>query len=251
MKLDIILRTHDGGNRPVAPDTPRKVDVTKREITLGCAYSLSKSIKLCNEEVNIFILDDHSSKKTVKALKKMFGVKVIPFKGKDYAGGALNHFTYSKNSNADLIYSVEDDFLHKPEAISELIETYYKFLDNIEPDMICLFPDDDYWNYTPPFGPVQTLIVPGVKRPWRMHTKTTNTFFTNPEVLRKYWEPFRLQATESLTNPKVNEETTINVIWKKFVPLFTPLVPLAFHLDSWPPLFHKDAIAQLWEKNRQ
>lgn len=250
MKIDIIYRTHDGGNRPEAPDKPRKVDVTKREITLGCAYSLSKSIKLCDEEVNIFILDDRSSKKTIKALEKMFGTKIIPYKG-DYAGGALNHFTYSKNSDADLIYSLEDDFLHKPEAISELIETYYKFLNNVEPDMICLFPDDDYWDYIPPRILTPTLIVPGIKRSWRMNNHTTNTFFTNPEVLRKYWEPFRLQATESLTNPMVCEETTINVIWKKFVPLFTPLVPLAFHLDSWPALFHEDAIAELWEKNRQ
>lgn len=248
MKLDIILRTHDGGDRPDAPKKARKVDATKQEIVLRCANSLSNSIKLCDEEVNIFILDDHSSKKTIRVLEKMFDVKVIPYKGKNYAGGALNHFTYSKNSNADLVYSVEDDFLHKSEAISELIETYYKFLDNVEPDMICLHPVDDYFNYTHHFGP--TMIVPGIKRPWRMHDRTTNSFFTNPEVLRKYWEPFRLQATESLTNPEVCEDTTINVIWKYHVPLFTPLVPLAFHLDHHPPLFYEDAIAELWEENK-
>jgi len=248
VKLDIILRTHDGGDRFKSSALKRKVNGTKQEITLTCAYSLSESIKLCEHEINVTILDDHSSKKTVKTLEKMFGVRVTPFEDEDFSKGSLNHFTYSKNSNADLIYSVEDDFLHRPEAIQELIDTYYKFLDNVEAEMICLYPDDDYYNYTNHFGP--TMIVPGIGRPWRMHDHTTNTFFTNPEVLRKYWGAFETLATQYYTNPIICEDTTINVIWKNHIPLFTPLVPLAHHLDHHPPLFYENAIAELWEKNK-
>jgi len=249
MKLDIILRTHDGGNIKRGQSiVKRKVEGSKQEIVLRCAYSLSKSIKLCDEKINVIIHDDHSSKETISSLEDMFSTKVTPFKGKGIQKGAHKHFKLSKKSKADLVYSVEDDFLHYPEAIDELIQTYYKFLDSVEPDMICLHPADDYYNYTHHFGP--TMIVPGIKRPWRMHDRTTNTFFTNPEVVRKYWGAFEKLSTQYHIDPTVNEDTTINTIWKYHVPLFTPLVPLAFHLDDHDPLFYKDAIAELWEENK-
>ena len=63
MKLDIILRTHDGGNvKRGQTIVKRKVEGSKQEIVLRCAYSLSKSIKLCGEKIKVIIHDDHSSK---------------------------------------------------------------------------------------------------------------------------------------------------------------------------------------------
>jgi len=250
MKLDIILRTHDGGSIQRGEPVKRKVECSKQELVLRCAYSLSKSIKLCDEKIKITIHDDHSSKETISSLENMFSTKVTPFKGSGIQKGAHKHFKLSKKSKADLVYSVEDDFLHYPEAISELIETYYKFLDSVEPDMICLHPNDDYYNYTHHFGP--TMIVPGIKRPWRMNNHTTNTMFTNPQVLRDHWEPFYTLATQCHSVPNVCEDTTINLIWKNHVPLFTPLIPLAYHLDHWPITieFHRSGIAELWEENK-
>jgi len=243
MKLDIIFRTHDSGQRIESP-RQKVANASKKEITLKCAQSLSNSIKQCKEEVNITILDDKSSKETIEKMESLFETDVTHFVG-DFAEGSVNHFKHSRDSKADLIYSVEDDFLHKPEAIQELIDTYYNFVAVVKPEMICLYPDDDYFNYTNHFGP--TKIVPGIGRPWRMHECTTNTFFTNPKVLRDYWEPFELLGSQCLTNPKICEDTTINVIWKYHVPLFTPLVPLAFHLDHHDPLFYKNQILELWK----
>lgn len=254
MKLDIFLRTHDGGDRFIVPDQEpikRKVDATKKEITLACSYSLSESIKLCDDDISITILDDHSTKETVETLEDMFEVKVTTLEG-NFEDGSLAHFTHAKNSEADLVYIIEDDFLHQVDAVQEMILSYYMFLKEVKPEVICLYPDDDYWNYMPPQGPLQTLIVPGIKRPWRMNNHTTNTMFTSPQVLRDHWEPFYTLATQCHSIPNVCEDTTINLIWKNHVPLFTPLIPLAYHLDHWPITieFHRFGIAELWEENK-
>jgi len=223
-----------------------KVEGSKQEVVLRCAYSLSESIKLCKEDINIIIIDDHSSKKTIRQLKKLLG-KVTPLEETGNLASMQQYFKTARDSDADLVYLVEDDFLHYPEAVGELVETYYKFLDNVEPDMICLYPDDDYYNYTHHFGP--TMIVPGIRRAWRMHDRTTCTFFTNPEVIRRYWGAFKKHSTHYGIGG-ISADLTFNTVWKHDVPLFTALVPLAFHLDDHDPLFYKDAIAELWEDNK-
>ena len=247
MKLDIILRTHDRGSIERGYTVKRKVEGSKQEVVLRCAYSLSKSIELCKENVNITIIDDHSSKKTIRKLKTLLG-DVTPLERTGNLASMEQYFQAAKNSDADLVYLVEDDFLHKPEAISELIETYYKFLDNVEPDMICLDPSDDFFNYSAHLG--TTKIVPGIRRAWRMNTHTTCTFFTNPEVLRLYWGVFQKHSTRYGIGG-ISADHTFNIIWQKFVPLFTPIIPpLAFHLDEHDPLFHKNDIDKLWEENK-
>jgi|TARA_Y100000294_G_scaffold150592_1_gene147953 hypothetical protein len=65
MKLDIIFRTHDSCGR-IEAQRQKPINVSKKEITLKCAQSLSNSIKQCKEEVNITILDDKSSKETIE-----------------------------------------------------------------------------------------------------------------------------------------------------------------------------------------
>lgn len=253
MRLDIIYRTHDGGDRianPNCPVIPRKVDATKKEITLTCSRSLSRSYHLCEKDVHVTILDDNSCKDTIDELESLFGTRVTPLEG-NFEDGLLTYFTRARDSKADLVYLIEDDFLHRPEAISELIETYYNFLQNVTPEAICLYPDDDYWNHTPPHGPIETMVVPGVARPWRMHNYTTGTMFTNPTVLKEHWDQFEFFTTNFLTDPSVTEATTISLIWKMYVPLFTPLIPLAYHLDHHPSnvLYHRKSIDELWAQN--
>ncbi len=254
MTLRVVFRTHDGGDRITTPGEPpmrRKVDCTKKELTLTCAYSLSTSIMCCDEDVLTTVLDDNSSDDTIEQLQDMFHVVVVPIEG-GFEQGSLAHFQQAKISDEDLVYIIEDDFLHRPEAIQEMIETYVMFLEQVEPEQICLYPDDDYWNYEPPFGPTPTKIVAGKARLWRMNDHTTNTMFTDPQVLRSYWQPFHTLATQCLSVRGINEDTTINLIWKHHVPLFTPLMPLAYHLDHHPLSveLHKKGIAELWGEVR-
>jgi len=251
MKIDVIFRTHDGGDRITTPGkTPmkRKILASKQEITRTCIYSLYKACSLCSEDVTVTVLDDNSSQYTVDLLETLFNIRVTPLEG-DFQKGSLEHFTRAKNSEADLVYIVEDDFLHQEEALQEMIDTYYMFLNEVKTDAICLYPDDDYWNYEPPFGPVATKVVPGIGRPWRMNDHTTNTMFTSPQVLKDHWHPFMVLAMMGTSVKGVTEDTTINLIWKNHVPLFTPLIPLAYHLDHHPLSipYHKIGMVSLWD----
>jgi len=72
VKLDIFLRTYDGEN---VNGKPRIVDCSKLELICRCAKSLVTAIKHAKEhteyDIQLIIIDDHSSKKTLRSLKKV------------------------------------------------------------------------------------------------------------------------------------------------------------------------------------
>ena len=56
--LDIIVRTHDKSN---ISKFPRFISVSKKELIEGCITSLINATNQCKNQINIIVLDDHSS----------------------------------------------------------------------------------------------------------------------------------------------------------------------------------------------
>jgi hypothetical protein len=58
MKLEIILRIHDGQN--IHGDKPRYIDIPKKDLILGCLSSLINSANVVtNAEISFVVLNDH------------------------------------------------------------------------------------------------------------------------------------------------------------------------------------------------
>jgi len=247
MKLDIFLRTYDGD---AINGRPRFIECTKLDLICRCAKSLATAIKHAREhteyDIQLTIIDDHSSKKTLRSLKKVVkDVKPIwdPLEETGNNASMIYNITVAKNSTADKVYMVEDDYLHEPEALTEMLNVYNRFSINIGRENIAMSPLDDPANYN--FKPDQCIIVPGDTRPWRTHNSTGSTYFTTPNVMNEHWDTFYKLASEY---PKVQPTTTRNHIWAFHVPLFTPLFPLAYHLFDHEPVFQN--IDKLWEDNK-
>ena len=92
----------------------------------------------------------------------------------------------AKNQCKDLIYFVEDDYLHQKEAITEMIFTYERISSQIDRELI-LCPADYPYLYTKIDS---TNIFLGSTKHWRVVDETLCTFLTSGIMLQKYWNKF-------------------------------------------------------------
>jgi hypothetical protein len=239
MRLDIILRTCDHSN--VHNDwRVRYISKPKSEIIKGCVKSLFNSCKNI-DDVFITILDDHSSNETINWLEtelnnsKIPG-KIIKLEEKGYNYSSHEQWKLCRDSNADLVYSVEDDYLHSPSAIREMIDSFKLFSQRLKNNDIVIYPFDDPSEYNPPNR--KDFIVHGSARHWRTGIFTTNVLFCKPKIFKEYWalfETLALKYNGDYLNPRSEHYEESNTIWKIWtegnVIRFNPIPSLALHLQ--------------------
>jgi hypothetical protein len=92
----------------------------------------------------------------------------------------------AENQSEDLIYFVEDDYLHKKDAITEMIYTYERISSQLNQEII-LCPADYPYLYTK-IEPSNIFL--GANKHWRKIDETLCTFLTSKIILKKYWNNF-------------------------------------------------------------
>ena len=236
MKLNIILRTHDGNN---VHSGNRFVSETKSEIIIRCVKSLLISLNQVEDQsdISLTIVDDHSSSSTVDWIQN--AIEFQPFKTsiihlEEIGNNASMKKCYELGlqSTGDLIYFVEDDYMHKPEAINAMINAYSNFSSKLGGAPIVIAPYDDPLDYMPN-RVMPTRIVPGSDRHWRQNFHTTFTMMLPKWILLHFWDKFM-----EMTNygNGVCEDNTINLIYTKFdTVLFSPMPWLATHMCDIEP----------------
>jgi len=265
MKIEVILRIHDGQN--IHGNLPRYINLSKKELVMGCVTSLINSLNLIfDHDILITILDDHSSDELVQNINHLLSHfnhpwNLIHLEKKGFNYSSLKQFEYCRKSIADLVYSVEDDYLHCPSSIKEMIDAYIFLKKHYNFNEVCIFPYDTPQEYD--FNPREKyLITRGKYRHWKSSTWTTQTFMTSPKIFKKHWNHFEKLAKEFKVIPRrhkgkildsdiVWEDTTIGNIWKKEVPVFHPIPSLALHVqfekEKDPYINH----LEWWEKYTQ
>lgn len=235
MNLDIVIRTHDTSN--VHTDRQRYTGLSKFETIVGCLNSLANSInKIHDYSIHVTVLDDHSSSELIEYLLKTFSAKlkysvtVVMLDKPGYNFSALKQFEFCRDSKAELVYSVEDDYLHHPNALRDMLDSYRLFVQRTGKE-VCIYPfdmPDDY--IAPHLNPC--YLVHGIKQHWRTGLWTTNTMMCRPQVFKDHWHHFEKLANEyNPTTYAVHEGNTICDIWKNHVLRFSPIPSLALHLQ--------------------
>jgi hypothetical protein len=242
MKLEIILRIHDGQN--IHGDKPRYIDIPKKDLILGCLTSLINSANVvADAEISFVVLNDHCTDDCISKVHKIFkhskhSYQLIDLEVKGFHHSGLKQFEYCKNSTTDLVYSVEDDYLHCTEAIKEMLFTYgyLKSYYHLQKDL-CLFPFDNREDYE------YTFIIPGrlfrtPTRHWKEGIWTTFTMMTTPKVFQDHWEVFEKLASQYTPwngideiKELVHEGNTISNIWEHYVTRVNPVPSLALHIQ--------------------
>lgn len=239
MKLDIVLRTCDRGNVHTDWRT-RYCQQPKNVLVLGCLRSLIRS---CNQLINhtpkLTVLDDHSSPNTVHAIKNTlstcdFVTEFVALEQRGYNNSCYQQYVRCKDSNADLVYALEDDYLHEPSALQEMCDTYNIFRGRMPDRNIAIYPFDDPGHYKTPFG---SFLVHGSARHWRNNFYSTGVFMCSPKLIVDQWDIFKTLASKYNGNyletreEHIDESNTINNIWKTDAVLFTPVPSLALHMQ--------------------
>lgn len=244
-KLHIVLRTHDGKN--IHGKKLRYINVSKKELIVGCVSSLVNSANLAkNCKIKFTVLDDHSSKELLNSLHDIFSYSIHPYTITSLSESGFNHSAYMqfktcRDSDSDLIYSVEDDYLHCPSAIGEMLSSHESISKKFGLDQICIFPFDTPQEYD--FNLREKFFVVREKfRHWKSSSWTTQTFLTSPKVLKEHWGHFEKLALEFKVVPRhlkhilnwdeiIWEDTTICNVWRDYVPVFHPIPSLALHVQ--------------------
>ena len=239
-----------------------KIEYSKRSLN-----SLIKSIKFLKDKyptvnVKIIIVDDNSKDKNLLEFKDLidnnnielinleyskFENKISKQKNKEtFANLAslLQCFEIGKEKGEDLIYFVEDDYLHFEEMLFEMISSYERIASQIKKD-IFMCPSDYPYLY---MNNEKTNVLIGNKRHWRTVNKTLCTFMTTKNLLEKYWDKFYKNCLDR-HDPF---EKYLNEIYLKEI-CISPIKSLSLHLTNINSSYGLSPLIdykKLWEKNK-
>lgn len=239
--FDIILRTHTTGN--FREHITRVTDTLgdKPELTIRSLRSLIYSLLVLERanlvRIRLTIVDDHSDEQSVSRMNDL--LDICPFETKLIHPGARGNpaslqtsLEYARERKGDFIFFAEDDYLHVPTAMVEMIESYRLFSRKLNRPEVGLFPVD-YSDFYLPNAISPTRVVLGSRRHWRVSYSTTDTFFIHRSTLDTQWELL-------IRNPAQGkwEEDAINEIWRNHAILFSPIPTLSYHMhgeEQMPP----------------
>ena len=97
----------------------------------------------------------------------------------------------TKEEGKDLVYFLEDDYIHKREAIKEMLFAYEKISSQLKKE-IFLCPADYPYLYT---KIENSKIFIGSQRHWRTVNETLITFMTSKQMILKYWNELKSMST--------------------------------------------------------
>ena len=233
--LLIILRTCTRVNMVHDTGAGRYIKVPKSELVNVCTSSLVNSInQVKGHNIELIVLDDHSDPASITNIKKIlshckFPNTFIPIedgRGNGHSMGRVYKLVEEKCT--DLWYHIEDDYLHQPEAIQDMIDSLDQFEGNTG-YMVAINPHDDIWRYKNEI--YESILLLGPYRHYRTVKHTTFTCLASNHIYNKYRQHFQDVVTLSKQNADWIENKSINLVWNKpDIMLFSPIPGLAFHI---------------------
>tara|TARA_Y100000590_G_scaffold465979_1_gene639877 strand:- start:107 stop:1141 length:1035 start_codon:yes stop_codon:yes gene_type:complete len=214
--LTIIFRSCTNVNM-LTQHKKRLFDKEKSEYTFRSLNSIIVSLNKAKKsfpkiKFDIVIIDHSSKKEDIEQIKKQLNrsnyknsiislnvnefnnnIKKTNAKNEKVTENQISNMSnihksllVAKSQCTDLIYFVEDDYLHKDGAISEMILTYERISSQLNNELI-LCPTDYPYLYTK-IEPTNIFL--GSNNHWRRIEETLCTFLTSKTLLEKYWDKF-------------------------------------------------------------
>ena len=247
----------------------RLFDREKNEYTLRTLKSLIRSIQHAKKEFGnvqfeLVITDTNSEEKDIVKMRQLLEVSnlnhrllivdIKNFENKIKTGYSkakfsnmanfYNSLLMAKNEENDLIYFVEDDYIHSLNTISEMIYAYEKFCTLFDKEII-LLPSDYPYLYTKDDN---TKIYLGEKNHWRLVSESLVTFMTSKTLILENFNKLERMGIEWI-DPW---EKPLHEIYNAH-PCFSPIPSLAYHCANVNSVFGVSPnidLKKLWDENK-
>ena len=247
----------------------RLFDCEKNEYTFRTLKSLIRATSLAknifkNIKFEFIVTDTNSTKNDVVKIKelldqadidtKFLSIDIKDFENKIKPGYSkakfsnmanfYNSLLMAKNEDSDVIYFVEDDYIHSSNSIIEMIFSYEKFSTVFNTDPV-LLPSDYPYLYT---KDEPTKIYLGEKHHWRLVSESLVTFMTSGKLIKENFINLETMGIEWI-DPW---EKPLHEIYKKN-PCLSPLPSLAFHCANINSVFGVSPnidLKKLWDENK-
>ena len=246
----------------------RLFEEPKVEYSLKALKSLIRSInfskiKYPNIKFKTIIVDDNSKDENLNKFKKLLDgndldMSITPLNHDKYKNiikrqkndqtfsnlaSLLQSFELGKEHGEDLVFFVEDDYLHFEPMMEEMIASYERIASQVKKD-IFMCPADYPYLY---MNNKKTNILIGNKRHWRTINQTLCTFMTTKSLLDKYWGNF---YNTCLDRNDPFEKYLNEIYIKEFC--ISPLKSLSLHLTNVNSSYGLSPFIdykKLWEEN--
>ena len=269
--LDIIIRTCASVNM-LTQNKTRLFEEPKIEYTLRTIRSLLNSAnfepQLKGLKISFKVIDHNSTEENLKKINDVFkkfntdyeiiNLDVSKFKdqidktnqrGETVTSNQMSNMANIHQSlleakkSEDLIYFVEDDYLHKKNSIKEMIFTYERISSQINREII-ICPADYPYLYT---KTETTLNFLGHKYHWRKVGETLCTFLTSKQIIEKYWEKYVSMCQKE----HAPFEKPMHEIYEKEL-CISPIPSLAVHFTNINSIFGLSPNVdwkKIWDEN--
>jgi len=214
--LTVIFRSCTSVNM-LTQNKKRLFEKDKSEYTFRSLNSIIKSLNYSKEKLpkisfNIVVIDHNSKSEDLQKIKSILkkskinnsviNLNVNEFTANIKKNNAKNEavtqnqisnmcnihksLMIAKNQSNDLIYFVEDDYIHLLEAFNEMILSYERISSQLNKELV-LCPTDYPYLYTK-IEPSNVFL--GSNKHWRRVEETLCTFFTSKKLIEKHWNKF-------------------------------------------------------------
>ena len=214
--LTVIYRSCTNINM-LTQNKKRLFDREKSEYTFRSLNSIIASLNQAKKyfpqiEFDVVVIDYNSKKNDVDQMQKQLNksyfnnsiislninefkdkIKKVNAENKDVTENQVSNMSnihksllIAKKQCNDLVYFVEDDYLHQKDAIGEMIFTYERIASQTNRELI-LCPTDYPYLYTKIDS---TNIFLGSTKHWRVVDETLCTFLTSSNMIQKHWDKF-------------------------------------------------------------
>ena len=214
--LTVIFRSCTNVNM-LTQNKKRLFEENKSEYTFRSLNSIIKSLReskisFPNINFEIIVVDHKSKDNDVNKIKSQLmnskiknsfislnvndfisGIKKVNAKNEKVSENQISNMSnihkslqIAINQAQDLVYFVEDDYLHELNAFDEMISSYERISSQVGEELI-LCPADYPYLYT---QTDPTSIFLGASKHWRRVDESLCTFLTSKKIISKYWKIF-------------------------------------------------------------
>jgi len=271
--LDVFIRTCTSVNM-LTQSKKRIFEKDKVEYTLRSINSILQSISYAKEyhskiDIRITVIDHNSSNESLKKIKnllnssmtqfKLLNLNISEFENKIKKINEKNEKTIpnqisnmsniykslmlSKESE-DLIYFVEDDYIHELDAFTEMLFAYERIATLTGSELV-MCPTDYPYLYV---QAENTNIYLGEKYHWRKINETLCTFLTSKQLVEKHWDKFLSMCTFE----HYPFESPLHEIYKQEL-CVSPIPSIAIHCTNINSIYglspNKDW-KKIWDENK-